>query len=269
MRQTKKSPQPNSLRTLLIFCGIVVILVLISSLFRLLYLIQHSQFSGENRFTIAFVGDSKELNIVSLDPNKSTLSHLEINGVKNVSDAKMQVGVFTDTTIYLHQSYDPEKRVASYLMDSLLHKKASSSLSSFDLIRLALATGSISPSTIDSEEITLPLDHTSIEQITQKLFFDTELSSDNKTIEIVNGTGIPGLGGRLERALTTMGANVISVTNADKKQQRSQLKYFGDKTYTVERLEKLLGMDVQKKEGKSLSDIIIVIGEDKEETISY
>lgn len=269
MRQKKAATHNKSLRILVFFCVIVGLLIVFSLLVRSVYIVQNSQFSGDSRFTIAFISNDKDLDIVSYDPLENMLSHLAIHGTEDVERAKMEVGVFTDTTILLEGDFSLDKSISSYMIDSLFHKNARSSLSGYDLIRLAIATSGISKEELVSENITFPVDRVLIDKTTKELFYDTTLSQENMTIEIVNGTGVEGLGGRLERALTIMGGNVISVTNAEKRQQESSIVYYGEENYTVKRLVKLLGMSAKNQEGRGLSDIIIVIGQDKKDTLSY
>lgn len=269
MRHKQVTNAKHSLRTLLLFCSIVGFLIIGSLVVRTIQLVQTSQYNGENRITLAFVHENTDLTLISFDPKAKALSRLEVEGVYNIEDAKRAVGVFTDATVTLSQDYTPDKSFPSYLRASLFPSGVRSDLSSFDTVRLLLATQGLNTSEIKSEVIRLPLDRVLIDAITQELFFDTAMSEENSAIEIVNGTDTAGLGSRLERAISTMGGTVISVKNADKLEEVSSIRYYGDKTYTVERLEKILDMPSQFKEGRGLSDIIITVGEDKEETFSY
>ena len=268
MRHKTTTHTRHSLRTLIIFCGVVFFLIGISLLVKTVQVIKTSQFDNEHRFTLAFV-HNKKLDLVSIEPASKRITHLNIESQSSLDDTKRTVGVFTDSTVVLEQPFSIDKGIASYMRDGILKKGADTTLSLFDLLRLSFLAQRVSKNDVISETITLPAEKIHIDQVTQELFLDKALSDENSAIEIVNGTGIAGLGGRLERALVTMGANVIAVSNAEKKQQKSLIIYYGEKTYTVERLEKLLKMPIQKKEGRGLSDIIIIVGQDKENTISY
>ncbi|KKQ29054.1 MAG: hypothetical protein US43_C0009G0001, partial [Candidatus Levybacteria bacterium GW2011_GWA1_37_16] len=102
-----------------------------------------------------------------------------------------------------------------------------------------------------------------------RLASDTSIEKDHQTIRIINGTEVIGLGNRLARLITNMGGDVIIVATSDSLIKKSSILYIDKKTYTVERLQKVLGYEVAKEENNAISDITIVIGEDKLNSLPF
>jgi polyisoprenyl-teichoic acid--peptidoglycan teichoic acid transferase len=115
-----------------------------------------------------------------------------------------------------------------------------------------------------NKEISLPLTESEIESLLSNTFHDNALISENITIEIVNGTGIPGLAGKMEKVVSRMGGNVIAVSNAQSDESTSQIHYYEDEEgkYARERFGKLFSFPLVQTNQKALSDIIIIIGKD-------
>ncbi len=60
-----------------------------------------------------------------------------------------------------------------------------------------------------------------------------------------------------------MGGDVIIVATSDRAQKKSIISYTDEKSYTVQRLQKVLGYNVAKVDFDAIADITITIGEDK------
>jgi hypothetical protein len=246
----------------MIYCGIVLLLVIGSLGIKFFTLFKDSKFDSHHEFIIAFE-HQKELDVVAFHPVQKSLSHLQIRGIRDLNETEKTLGVFFDSSITLNESFSMD-HIASYLSDAMVkHRLARSPLSTYDLLKLSLFAKGIPESQWQTEEIALPLEQSQIDQFAQELFTDQTFSTENKSVQIVNGTGVPGLGTRLGRQLGNRGLNVISIINADDPTETSEIRYFGDKTYTVERLSKMLSTPATPMEKQTLSDIIITIGADK------
>jgi hypothetical protein len=98
---------------------------------------------------------------------------------------------------------------------------------------------------------------------------DQEIADENISMEVINATNITGFGQRLSRVLTNMGANIVDVSTAQNTQKRTTIEYFGDKSYTVSRLEKLLGVTATEITTQPIANIVITIGTDKSHTTEF
>lgn len=263
MRQKKRETTTNSLRTLILFCGIVFFLIVGSLGIKFFTLFRDSRFDSNHEFILGFEYQ-KELDIVAFRPEQKTMTHLQVRGIHDLSETEKTLGVFLDSKVTLQEPFAGVDHVSEYLSDAMInHHLARSPLSTYDLFKLSLFAKRTPESQVQTEEIVLPLDPSQVDQFAQELFTDQTFSDENKSVQVVNGTGVPGLGTRLGRELTNRGVNVISITNSDAPLESSQIQYYGDKTYTVERLRKMLSAPLVPMERQTLSDIIITIGADK------
>jgi hypothetical protein len=227
-----------------------------------------SKYDSKHNFLIAFIYHN-DVDFVEINSTQKTFNHLEVRGGHNLTDTKKEVGVLSDTDIILSKPFSLDS-LSNYFTDATWHKNnIKSSLNIFDLYRLSFATKNISPQSITSQRIHVPIDTTLSSTMLEQLFLDETLDQENKTVSIINGTGVVGLGTRLERALSNMGLNVISVKNADKVESASAISYSGEKSYTLDRLHNLLVIPTTQTSSVALSDIIILIGKDMSQTTRF
>ena len=102
-----------------------------------------------------------------------------------------------------------------------------------------------------------------LDRTVDHLVSDAFIEKDKQTIQIINATNVSGLGNRLAKLVTNMGGDVIIVATENNLRKKSTISYIDKKTYTVERLQKVLGYEAVKDANNAVSDITIIIGEDK------
>ncbi len=115
----------------------------------------------------------------------------------------------------------------------------------------------------------LGFDSVNIDLFVRENMFDEVLSTESKTIAIYNGTDHPGLGSKVSRIITNLGADAVILTNAEKKLQKTVI--LGDKesesfkkialTFAPYCLKEDCASD-DLKVISSRADISIVLGED-------
>ncbi|MEK7605867.1 MAG: LytR C-terminal domain-containing protein [Patescibacteria group bacterium] len=257
----------GSLKVLGIFCGIVLVAIIASLFYRLIGLMETSKYDSSHTFLLAFAYKS-DLDIFALRPHGEMSSHLIIRGAPSLSVARQTAGVIPDTIITLPKSLGDLEQVSRVLFDGAIKGGLKTDLTSYDLMRLSYTTKRFPPRLLQTEELQVPKGGDELSP-PQDFFSDQVISQENKSIAIINGTGIPGLGTRLEEAIVRLGGNVISVTNASEDQDHSQISYTGEKSYTVTHLSLLFGISPTLSAQAGLSDIIVLIGKDKSSIIPY
>ncbi|HVZ58206.1 MAG TPA: LytR C-terminal domain-containing protein [Patescibacteria group bacterium] len=219
-----------------------------------------SKYDPNHTIVISFVYKN-DLDLLALHPNDTPPAHVSVRGASSPDAARGAVDILTDVTVELPQPFSQVSNVSQYFWQAFQHRGAKTNLNSYDLVRLALATRGLSNNTV--EDATLHLPHDQSLELAQNFFSDKTIMQENKTIAIVNGTQINGLGTRLESALDALGGNVISVTNSSIPNKKSSLIYVGEKSYTSSHLSSLLHIPAQSTSHQGLSDIIIVVGQDQ------
>lgn len=265
-RKTKSSR--NSLRLLGIFFIVVISAVLLSLGHRIFTLVSESKFDGQHSFLVSFIYKN-DVDIIGINPSQKSFSHLQVRGGKSSKENIQESGVLTDSTVTLAKPF-VITNVSDYFIKAAWHQdKIVTDLTIYDLSRLGLVTKNIAKDSLNSESVHIPFDQAAASSMLEQLFLDDAIDADNQTVAIVNGTGVPGIGTRLEQPLSSLGVNIISVTNSDSVKSSSKITYMGKKSYTVKRLSSLLHLPTEQITSQGISDIIILIGKDRSQTDQF
>lgn len=258
MKNKNDSSSKNSIKTLILFCIGVFIIVVISLLYKGFNLVKEGKFHGEHIFVIA-VEKKENIELVAFHPVEKKVTYIPLHDKESITESKLRLGVYVEGSIVTDkETYS----MNSLLKSNLFNSGTSTGLTQYDIFRLWWMTRGIDDSTGERLEINKNLSEEEIDRIVQDELIDKLISDENKTISIINSSGVPGLGRRLERALENIGGNVINVENGENIQNDSTIVYYGSESKTVKRLESLLNTKSRGEEGQNLSDIIIVLGTD-------
>lgn len=93
------------------------------------------------------------------------------------------------------------------------------------------------------------------------LFQDNDIFNEKISAEVINSTGIDGVGGRVSDILKSAGFNVISVESGDHKKSII-IDRVSSKNVSVPRLKKTFNMETKKINEAGASDITIILGQD-------
>lgn len=269
-RKKAEEGRGKSLKTLLIFCFIVFLLVSISLAIKAFAIIKVSKFDGSHRFTLALSTKEKSgVEVLSFDPKNKTISVLRIKGRVDNRKIGRVLATYIDGDIVQKTEIKKEqigKKLFSLAMSPDVVK---TNITFIDLARLSYFVSKVADKDVTSEEIELPQSETQIDRLSGALFEDSDIVSENMSIEIVNATGVFGFGGRLERTLSNMGAQVVSVSTALRDEDATRLQYAENKSYTVEKLQRILNVQAKKQNGLSISDIKIILGKSSLSTEAF
>lgn len=259
----RKKTNTNNLQIAAIFAIFVGSLLVISLLLKLFLLIRQSTFDGVNRFTIAVSNNKDAKTVISASSDTQSLSVLTIKGSIPLS----RIGKFLETPIdgkISDSAYVEDlnqKNIEKTLRSMILrYKNLQTNLTIIDLARLWFFSRTLSYSSILTSEISTTSEEEKIDKISYSLFSDPSIVEEKMSIQIINGTNVSGLGNRLARLITNMGGNVVVVSTSDEIIDHSQILYVRKNTYTVERLQKVLGFPTVETKQQGLSDITIKIG---------
>jgi hypothetical protein len=237
------------------FLGLLLLVILSSFIWKFISFLQQSTFDGAHQFTIVAAGE--QTHIISFNPDQEAITVVDVldNSQKNIGQSlEIPIDALVQTD---------ETDINSLLFSSLLHHVGN--LSPIDIMKLLWFTTTRSHDEISNQ--TLPKDLQQAQFRVSKLFQDKSLYTEGKSITIINATTTSGLGTRLAKLLTNIGANVIMVSTADKQQQKSLISYTDAPSYTGKRLEKILHIPLQTATtNAAISDITILIGKDLEKT---
>ena len=262
--------ESKSLKTFYVYLGVVLLLICASLVIKMLYIFQESKFDPAHNFTLAIVDGKQVREIVAFHPETPSMSLLRIkDSAIPYDNLAKSYGIATDGYI-LTPGVAQDADVTNFLYKALLHMSTwQSNLTILDKIRLFLVSKNVATNNKTSEEISLVNQTPDTNTTIATALSDQDLSSENVSIQIVNATNVSGLGQRLGKVLTNMGANVVDVTFDQKIQKKSTIAYYGNESYTVNRMQKFLNITATVLKKQAIADIIITIGNDKKETKEF
>lgn len=209
---------------------------------------------GENKAIIIKFPNKGELLINRSFLSSSILIGLPINGIIIATADRESENLFKDGLVDFNEVIKIIFSGGNFTLQGM---------NQFDVIKIYLAMEKIPRNDLAVETIddfgtdfrnnTYPL-------LSSDIFRDQEIFNDKITIEIINSTGIDGLGVRVADILKTVGYNVISIkTGNDKK---SKIISRTDDISQKKRLAEVLGLKSEKSTGQSIADVSVILGED-------
>lgn len=284
MRQKKLQGDGKTLKMAFVFLVLIVLLIVGSFLGKAYSLFKKSLFDGDHRITIFFQGRNLEKDgniLISFAPDKKNISLLQIQLEEKIVPQKLSiiVGIPIDGFVTFSSSLPKKSKfeindILSFLKRGIKRESIDKTdLTFFDFVRLWFFTKSIPTYEITTKEYSITngeqaLSDQDLDKITSSLFLDDTLSKEKVSIQIVNASGVSGLGNRLARLLTNSGGNIVSVITGSNILPKSEIAYT-EKTYTLEQILKLVPSKTRQiKESDGISDIIITLGKDKADIFS-
>lgn len=250
------------MRIFWLFSTVVVLLIAISLAFKVYTVVAKSLFDGTHRFTI--VQKSNPIRIYSFAPDVNQIAVLDIATSDVPFETRMnQIKIPIDVTVLTHYSDDS---VPNHLKFWFFHyNEIQTQMTVIDIARLWLFAQSVDQNErvykkIDAAALS---EENTFDKIATELFWDDAIANEKQNIQVINASGISGVGNDFARILMNMGGTVISVTTGKKDVQKTTIQYFGESSYTVEKIEKILGKKAVESPKQHISDIIITLGKDE------
>jgi hypothetical protein len=265
-RKAKK--KDYGLKAFFIYIYIVLIIVFFSLSVKSYLIFQENKYTGDN-MVVSVSKNDKLVKIFGIDESRKSVSVLRV-GDRSFTPETLgrELGILADGVVVASSDLSSESPRAILAKAMLSPGTVETDLTVFDLLRLL--TMKVTDSSMEGDyEVGVGTDEGEIDKLATDLFSDSRMVEEGLSIQVVNSTSTPGLGQRLERVIENKGGTIISVINQQKTQKTSIINYYVDKSYTVERLEKLLHIPSVKSEAKAIADVVIIIGEDHKDTVRF
>lgn len=270
-RKTVQKETSKSLKTFYIYFVLVFLLIGISLFIKLIFVIQSSKYDGRHHFTIAITKDQKVKQVMSFSPQVPSLAVLTIKDENiSINSLTKDHGIAADAQVEVNNAVTLNQDTTTTLWDTTRNYAAIKTDATFiDLIRLTLLSRDIISNNKVMREIRLNDNKPETNTLIARALNDPTISSENISIQIINASNVSGLGQRLGRVFTNMGANVVEVSTSYTPQMTSKIQYFGERSYTHEQIEKYLGYPVSELNRQPIADIVIILGEDMKNTRKF
>lgn len=271
MKKQSASEDNRSLKTFFLYALVVFVVIVVALLIKLFYLVQQSKFDDKHHFTIALVRNEKVEKILGIDPSTNSVSLLDIKGEKiSRSQLGETLAVAPNATIQITDDFPQENDFTKIMTDiAWRYSFVKSDITIYDISKLIFASKSVPLANKTTEQLQLPNKEILTDKVISDLFTDETLLSERVSIQIINASEVPGMGKRLERVLSNMGANVVAVSTAGTSEKTSKIQYFGEETYTLQRIKDLLHFSSSSLEKQTIAKIVITIGADSTSTKSF
>ncbi len=257
--QRKKTKE--SLKAAYVFFFFVGGLILLSLFFKVVLLLKETKFDGSSHFSLEIQNKKTEnIQIISFSPQNSSIGILDVQGLNPRSlEIPVDAKIDSDKTI-------ESGNIKTSLLTLLLNSDEKE-INFVDVLKLFLFSQTVKDNSISEKNINDRISEVNVDSLVSQFFVDPKISNEKLTIEIVNSTNVSGLGNRLANYVSNMGGNVILVSNGDE-QKESEIDYSND-SYTVDKLSSMLNLNKVKIPKKSLSDVIIIIGDNSLKKLNF
>lgn len=253
--KTRKKKKQNNIALGILFSAAIIFLIVISLFGKAVTLFQKGKYDNSYPFSIK-IKSSNKVQFVYFYPKENKVSLLDLDAGKDTSDSQIP----QDTQIVVPGGVS-SSNLKNFFNKFVEDKHIKTELTSIDRARIYLLIKSINDNDIKMQSLA-SLSDPNAQKVITDIFSDPQILAEDLRIEVVNATGIYGVGNKAAQLFTNMGANVIFVKTADETEKKSVIYYSDKKSYTVSRLEKLLGFTSSKNTKSSISDILVVIGQD-------
>lgn len=256
----QKEPKFSNARIAVVFFVFLAFVIGISIVLKVVSVVRAGQFDASKRFTIA-ISNGHNVEVMSLSSGLKDIVIFKLNDSVKPAEAGRLLEIPVDGFIALN-SLDLNQKVSSLFVKTIFSfSNLKTNLTIIDLAKLAMLARTIPENSVTVKTVreTSAFDS---DKIVGRLVVDTLVEKDRQTIQIINRTDVGGLGNRLAKFVTNMGGNVIIVATGNSPAKKSTISYIDKKTYTVDRLQKVLGYEVRREANNAISDITIAIGGD-------
>ncbi len=253
----QKKAKKDSTKLAVYFGALVIFIVLVSGIFKSIDIFRSSKFDSKNSFTLALVNKDR-IDLLHLSPKEGKLSRLTLSNTAFLERAEdYQIPYESVLTAEKEISGNPKREIANLV----LHKRSiKGNLTIVDLINLWLVSRTVPSEKIEDQSVKFN-DSKSVAKLAATFFQDPQILEEDVSVEVTNAAGVPGLGNKVSNYITNVGGKVVLVNTSRDKEKASRI-YYKDPSYTVSKLSRILGIKAEKKDLSSISDIMVVVGED-------
>jgi len=262
MIKKRSTHATSSLKTAIFFISIVVVVLVIAISVKVVETMQKSIFDGQHQFILLFQSPQNKATLVAIDPSDTQLSALYITNPKQESIQK-DIPLGIDATIQTNLTINTVKDIQHVLLASasMLSNQKHTNITWYDFLRLYFIAKTMNTATITEYHITLPANQTDIESA-EKRFIDPSLQKESAPIQIINASDITGKASSLEVLLNNTGYSVIDVRTNPTVDTFSVIRYYGTISYSLKKLQRILGYPIRQVHQQMIGAIQIVIGKD-------
>ncbi len=260
----KTNEDSRSVKTFLIYTFLVLTIIFVSLTIKAVSIFNQNKFDGSDFVLAVSDENSNVVKVVGFKPDEGSMSILDIeNSTLDLDMLSGELGIGYEGFLHNDSEKIGNKSVDEILSSSIFEiSENRTNLTIFDKIYLLFLAKKTSTVNISIDQVSLPIEEREINRIAQSLFSDGKIRSENKSIKVINGSGVAGLANTLSRIVSNRGGNVVMIESGDTIESKSRITYISEKGYTVRKLSSLTGFIVEESDKKDIADIVMIIGKD-------
>lgn len=255
-----------------IFFSAVILIIILSIVYRLGSVIINSSFRS-NSFSILYI--SKESKIISVDKKMGTVSYFSVGNIRNLVKGRnpfvssVVLGVPINGIMYdVNQNLNPNFKDFTSLKNELRilfsFGTVYKNMNEYDVHTVMSIARNAGKDNTRVLKVNL-LDEKSVKENITDNFKDSSIQDSQYTVEIANGTGINGFANSVAAVLTRLGYNVVFVhTVKGSYNDNSYVGFKFSKNQFVSSLLNFTSFIESKKTLSSSADVTIYLGSDLE-----
>lgn len=265
-----KKNKGKNLKLALAFLLTVLLLILASFISKIYFIFRESAFDATHSYNVAYLQDNGKTVVISFSPSSHSIGILRMDRSVDSKKIGKTLQIPVDGVIEGVDSNLSKEKIGSEMQNIFLgFDKVDTNLTIIDLARLMVFAKTVPLTSVSEKSIVLPSDQIE-NSVVLSFFTDPDIVAEKSRIEVVNGTGVSGLGNRLANLLSNIGADVVLVSNSDNIQKKSKIRYCNKKNYTVKRLVEILNFKLEDRcKEATVADVIITIGTDSLQNLKF
>lgn len=266
MKQGKKE---NSIHYLKHYLVIVFFLIVISLFVKAVVMITSSSFKAD-AYNLLLLNNDAHIVHIDLKNNKMTVSTIGGYG-KILSDKKrlydsIYLRVPIDGVVDFTNKKDQQinrEYFSIWNLFSLLSNVGlrRDNINEVDLVKFFFYSSSMRNSDVDIKRIDL-FNGKIVDEPYEDSNKEFSVLNDKTSIEVINSSGVNGLGAKVSYMLKNAGFNVVSVTSTDNETSSKIISGVGDKNISLKRLSEIFKFSKEIRKESSIADITIIFGKE-------
>ncbi|MEX2007674.1 MAG: LytR C-terminal domain-containing protein [Candidatus Levyibacteriota bacterium] len=245
----------DNLKVGIIFSVVIALLIGFSLIGKLASVLEQGKYDDNYPMSLKVEG-KYGVQFLSIFPKEHEISVLNVSGGREVSES---LAIAPEAEVIAGALSVEPSDTSSFFHAILRNEEVKTNLTAVDKFRLYLLSKSIAGEDVTVEDVSVSGE--AADKIISSLFSDSGITSEGLRVEVVNATGVYGIGNKVARIISNIGTDVVFVSTADNTEEECVIYYQDDKTYTVKRLARTLGFRTVKNAKRTISDITVVIGE--------
>lgn len=271
--KNKKVKKYNHFNLLVLFVIFVSLTLIISSIIKIISSVKESKFQGDY---FNLIVKNKNYYIININKITNTVSVVEVKNNTDSSMDKNKLGLNFSIPINAMIVYKNESGFkdikdffnfrTAYFMFLQTSGYTLVGMNKVDVLKVYLGGAFVSSDNYKVKLYGSVLGETNenlpgINNDIYELFKDNNIINEEVSIQVVNSSGIDGMGSRVASMLRNIGFNVVSVITDDEKRMSKIISLYKD-NYTIKSLAGFFKIPIEYTDEISVADINIIIGKD-------